>query len=159
MAGFFGQSFGDFKDRIGGLLSDPQQAHALTANPWVGIGTGLLSGKGAVGALSGLAAAKQQMQSDEDRERLAKLREQLSALIQQQAGAVPGQPPPSATEQAMQMSLNPGQPGSSLNVPGATPPIMPQMGGGGGFGGMQGGMGPETLQLLQQLGWSGVMGR
>ena len=156
---FFGQSFGDFKGQIGGLLSDPDKAFELASNPWVGIGTGLLSGKGAAGAMAGLAAAKKQGQSDEDRERLAKLREQLAALIQQQAGGagVPGQPPPTPTEQSMQMSLNPGQPGSSLMpgggpmIPGQTPPIMP--------GGLPGGGMSETDRLLQQLGWQGLIQR
>ena len=148
---FFGQSFGDFKNQIGGLLSDPEQAYGLASNPWIGIGTGLLSGQGAAGALSGLAAAKAQGQSDEDRERLAKLREQLSALIGAQVGGAGGaggaaQPP------AASMGTPPMSPASPV-AGGATLPYTPPMGGIGS------GVGSETERLLQQLGWQGLLQR
>ena len=110
----FGQSFGAFGDRLKGLLGDPEQQTALLSNPMFRMGTGILAnpGEGVQGAVRGLAAAKQQGQSDEDRERMEKLREQLSQLIQKQLGG--GGDPTTPTEEALQMSLLPGMAGSGV---------------------------------------------
>ncbi len=125
---FFGQSFGDFGSQLKGLLSSPEQQRGLLASPMFNVGMGILANpdNAAQGALAGLASAKEQFQSDEDRKRMEELRKQLSEMIGAQMGQqppvpgqVPGQPAPTATEQALQMSLNPGLAGSSLNVPGA----------------------------------------
>ena len=120
----FGQSFGAFGDRLKGLLGDPEQQTALLSNPMFRMGTGILAnpGQGVQGAVRGLAAAKQQGQSDEDRERMEKLREQLSQLIQKQLGGDPDTP----TEQALGMSLLPGMAGSGVAGAAAGAAGMPQ---------------------------------
>ena len=147
----FGERLGQIGQGVLGLLGDEGGALTnLQQNPAFQMGVGLLDPRQSIsqGILGGLKTAREAQITDEDRERMQKLREQLSELIAKQMGGGTGLPAPTPTEQALQQSLIPGQPGSSLNVPGATPPIMPQAG-----------AGSETERLLQQLGWLGTLQR
>lgn len=146
--GFLGQnwSWENLKGKFGDIMNDPG---ALTSNPMFTGGMGLLSASRDAridpfqAAVQGIQSGKEQQQSDEDRKRMEELRKKLAALIAAQTAnqGVPGQPPPTAQEQALQMSLNPGQPGSSLNAPLG---INPQS---------------RTGALLQQLGLRNMTGQ
>jgi len=123
---FLGQdwSFGNFKNKGAGLLSDPNQ---MLTNPWVQMGMGLLSentkpggGDPFGGAMQGLAGAKKTKQEDEDRKRLEVLRAKLAALIAAQAQAgqqSPGAPPGVMSPQGGMMTpVPPQQPRSIMDL-------------------------------------------
>lgn len=103
---------------IQGLLSDPAQQAQLAANPLLNAGMGLLSSSYDASinpfqaAMQGLQQGATAQQTQEDRERMEKARKAAAAYFAQLQQQVPGQPPPTAQEQALQMSLAPGQPGA-----------------------------------------------
>lgn len=134
MAGFLGQDWSgaNFKGKLGGLLADPAQ---LASNPMFTGGMGLLSASRDASidpfqaALGGLVAGKRGQQADEDRKRLADLRQQLADLIKQQGQARAGDPT-TGVERQQQMSMIPGLPGSGVApggiVGGQATPMPPQ---------------------------------
>ena len=148
-----------------GLLGDEGGAlTGLQQNPAFQMGVGLLDPRASIseGVLGGLQRARGAQTSEEDRKRMEEYREALKKLIEAQTAqaSAPIDPatgqPNTATEQALQMSLIPGMPGSGMNVPGE-PTLMPQQGGMGmgGFGGAA--PGSETERLLRQMGWQGYL--
>ena len=146
-----------------GLLGDAGGAlTGLQQNPAFQMGVGLLDPRASIseGVLGGLQRARGAQTAEEDRKRMEEYREALKKLIEAQtsAAAAPIDPasgqPNTATEQALQMSLMPGMPGSSMNVPGE-PVMQGGMGGLGGFGGAA--PGSETERLLRQMGWQGYL--
>lgn len=87
-----GQHMQALPGQIGGLLDpeNPQNLTGMMSNPMFRAGMGILAANQDPtqnvfqGALQGLSAAKAQMQSDEDRERMQELRDKIAELIQQQ---------------------------------------------------------------------------
>lgn len=136
----FGFSFGGNEDPmtklgtagrgIQGLLSDPAQQAKLAGNPMLNAGMGLLASSYDANinpfqaAMQGLQKGATEQQTQEDRERQEKAREAIAAYFGSLGQQVPGQAPPTAQEQALQMSLAPGQPGAAMGAGGA-PPVNP----------------------------------
>jgi len=154
-------SFGGLKNTMGGLLSDPKQQAALLNSPGFGAGMGLLASSQDArinpfqAAYKGMTAGKKQMESQEDRDRLEKARKALAAYFAAQGQQVPGQAPPTAQEQALQMSLAPGQPGASMGA-GMAPP-MPQTGYVPAYTGLPGGQDMQRQQ--NRMAWEQIIGR
>lgn len=163
MPGMFGEDWGGgaLKQNLGGLLTDPKQQAALASSPMFSAGMGLLGSSQDArinpfqAAMKGLTTGKAQAESDEDRERLAKMREALAAMIRQGGGQVPGQPPPSPQEQAMQMSLAPGQPGAGMGG-GMAPPVAPNARQ-AAYAGLPGGQDMQRQQ--NRMAWEQIIGR
>jgi hypothetical protein len=118
--GFLGQdwSWENLKGKFGDIASDPG---SLTASPWFQGGMGLLSASrdarvDPFQAFSqGLQTGKTEKQADEDRKRIEELRKKLGILIAAQIAAQQGgQDPDTPAEQAAQMSMIPGAPGSGV---------------------------------------------
>lgn len=91
-------AFSDIMGGLGGLLSDPEKQMALLNNPMFNAGMGLLSSSYDRGInpyqamMGGLMQARQSQSEQEEKERMAELRERLAALIrQQQPTQLPGQ--------------------------------------------------------------------
>ncbi len=96
-------TLGGLSDRVGGLLTDPQQQMALIQNPMFNVGMGLLSSyydpnvNPFQAAVKGIAGAQATADEQEDRARIEELRRELAALIAAQG--IPGgqMPPPQAS--------------------------------------------------------------
>lgn len=155
--GGFGQRLKDIGGGVVGLLgNEGNQLGNLVQNPAFQMGIGLLDPSQTLsqGVLGGLGRAAEQRRTEEDRKRMEEYRDALKKLIEAQtsaaAGGAPINPatgtPVTPTEQALQMSLMPGMPGSSMNVPGE-PTMSP-----GNLANPLGLGGTATGDLLQQLG-------
>lgn len=108
--------------------------------------------------MEGITQAKAQAESDEDRERLEKARKQLAAYFAAQGQMppqVPGQAPPTPEEQAMQMSMAPGQPGASMG--GATAPPPPANRYTPAYASLPGGADMQRQQ--QRMAWEDIINR
>jgi hypothetical protein len=153
---FLGQdwSFGNLKNKTKGLLADGGQGlGALQGNPLFGAGMGLLASSydsriNPFGAtMEGLKGSTEFKQTQEDREREAEYRRKMAeffeAMKNRQMG-VPGMPGPTPQEQALQMSLLPGMPGSSAPPMPPTNAPMSQA---------------QQLPNMQQLAWRNIIGR
>jgi len=133
----FQDMFSNFKQDIGGLLdpNKPENLTRLTNSPMFNVGMGILSANQDPtqnvyqGAMQGLGKAKQQTQSDEDRKRDEKLRQELADLIRRMnaRGQVPGAP----------------------QVPGGTPGMTPQAPG----------LDPISQQMLKRMQMQDIVGR
>ncbi len=93
-------SWGNLKNKAGGLLDDP---NAAMENPWFRMGMGLLSENSkpfggdpfGAGILGGMQGAKETKQQNADQKRIEELRRKIAEwLQQQQLGAMGGQQMP-----------------------------------------------------------------
>ena len=163
MPGMFGEDWGAgaLKQNLGGLLTDPKQQAGLAASPMFSAGMGLLGSSQDArinpfqAAMKGLTTGKAQAESDEDRDRLEKARKALAAYFAAQGQQMPGQPPPSPQEQAMQQSLAPGQPGASMGG-GMAPPAPPNARQ-AAYASMPGGADMQRQQ--NRMAWEQIIGR
>lgn len=145
MAGFLGQdwSFGNLKNRAGGLLEDPTQ---LNQNPWFQMGTGLLGAKPGEewqAIRTGLAGAQKSQEAKADRERQEDMRKRMEELIRMQSvatGQVPGMTINPLTGEPMETAGDPGLQGQREQAQ------------------RSGLSSPLTNQLLQQMYWKNMIG-
>lgn len=150
-----------FGQNVQGLLQSPQRQAGLAGNPMFNAGMGLLGSSYDANinpfqaAMQGLQKGTTEQQSQADRERMDKLRKALAAMIAQQGGQVPGQPAPTATEQGLQQSLVPGQPGASMGGPETVPqnPNPRRF----AFAGQPGGA--EMQRQQNRMAWEQIIGK
>jgi hypothetical protein len=101
-------SFGGFKNRIGGLLSDPDKLVSLMNNPMFSGGMGLLSAA-RDGSVDPFKAAMGGVIGAGDRTRIEQLRKELAVLIEgQQQGGPPNMMGGQQMPSSMAGPMNPG---------------------------------------------------
>lgn len=126
-------SFGNLKSKVGGLLTDPQQQMGLLSNPMFRAGMGILSENSKPFGGDKFGAALAGIAGAQGNKQEQDDRERLEQLRQQLAALIAAQ----------QGGGGVGPQGYPMSpVPGQTPPIA----------------GDQTQQLLQKLGWRGVIG-